>query len=73
MKKHVGIDVDVTKFAYDSDNHEVDNPLHPTKILKPLRRASRRLSRKQKGSKNKEKAKTRLDFRYYMKELETKG
>lgn len=60
LKKHVGIDVGVTKFADDSDNHKIDNPLYLTKILKPLRRASRRFSRKQKGSKNKEKAKTRL-------------
>ncbi len=62
MKKSVGIDVGITKFAYDSNNHIIDNPQHLTKMLKPLRRASRRLSRTQKGSKNRQKAKTRLQI-----------
>jgi putative transposase len=62
LKKHVGIDVGVIKFAHDSDNYEVSNPQFLRKMLKPLRRANRRFSRKQKGSKNREKAKTRLQL-----------
>ena len=60
--KSVGIDVGITKFAHDSDNRSIDNPLFLKKMLKPLRRASRRLSRRQEGSKNREKAKTRLQL-----------
>jgi putative transposase len=60
IKKSVGIDVGITKFVHDSDNYEVENPLFLKKMLRPLRRASRQLSRRQKGSNNYEKAKTRL-------------
>ncbi len=55
--KPVGIDVGITKFAHDSDDHAIENPLTLTKMLKPLRRASRRLSRRQIGGSNYEKAK----------------
>ena len=58
--KSIGIDVGITKFVHDSDNHEVENPLFLKKMLKPLGRASRQLSRRQKGSANYQKAKTRL-------------
>jgi putative transposase len=54
--KPVGIDVGITKFAHDSDNHTVDNPLFLTKMLGPLRRASRRVTRRKLGSKNREKS-----------------
>ncbi len=60
ISKSVGIDVGITKFVHDSDNHEVENPLFLKKMLKPLRRASRQLSRRQKGSANYQKAKNRL-------------
>src|SRR5579885_1172148 len=60
VSKSVGIDVGITKFVHDSDNHEVENPLFLKKMLKPLRRASRQLSRRQKGSANYQKAKNRL-------------
>jgi putative transposase len=59
-RKSVGIDVGITKFAYDSDSHSIDNPLFLTKLLKPLRRIQRKVSRRQKGSKNYEKAKSRV-------------
>jgi putative transposase len=62
ISKSVGIDVGITKFVHDSDNHEVDNPLFLKKMLNPLRRASRHLSRRQKGSANYEKAKSRLQI-----------
>lgn len=56
--KSVGIDVGITKFVYDNDNHEVKNPLFLTRMLGPLRRAQRRVSRRMKGSRNREKAKS---------------
>src|SRR5437867_9260762 len=43
----VGIDVGIAKFCHDSDNHVVENPQFLTKMLKPLRRAHRRVSRRQ--------------------------
>jgi len=58
--KSVGIDVGITKFCHDSDNHVEDNPQFLTKMLKPVRRAHRRLSRRQVGSNNHRKAKHML-------------
>jgi len=55
--KSVGIDVGITKFAHDSDNHETTNPLFLKKMLKPLKRAQRKVSRRIKGSNNHIKAK----------------
>jgi putative transposase len=55
--KCVGIDLGITKFVHDSDNHEKENPLFLRKMLKPLRRADRKLSRRQFGSQNYKKAK----------------
>lgn len=52
----IGIDVGITKFAHNSDNHSVDNPLFLTRMLKPLKRATRRVSRRRQGSKNSNKA-----------------
>lgn len=57
ITKSVGIDAGITKFVHDSDNHSVDNPLFLNKMLKPLRRAQRKVSRRQKDSKNYKKAK----------------
>jgi len=48
----VGIDVGIEHYAVDSDGNEVENPRHLKNALKKLRREHRRLSRKQKGSKN---------------------
>jgi putative transposase len=59
-QKVVGIDVGIAKLLHDSDNNEIENPLFLKKMLRPLRRASRRLTRREKGSKNRKKAKTRL-------------
>jgi putative transposase len=50
--KIVGIDVGITKFCHDSDNNVIDNPQFLTKMLKPVRRAHRRVSRRQVGSSN---------------------
>lgn len=57
-RKSVGIDVGITKFAHDSDNRAIENPLFLTKMLRPLRRAQRKVSRRKKGSHNREKAKS---------------
>jgi putative transposase len=59
-KKPVGIDVGIAKFAHDSDNNVVENPQFLTKMLRPVRRAHRRLSRRQIGSSNHRKAKHML-------------
>ena len=54
--KSVGIDVGIKNFAYDSDGHQTPNPLNYTKMLKPLKRIQKKISRRQKGSKNQTKA-----------------
>ena len=61
-RKSIGIDVGITKFVHDSGNNSIDNPLFMKALLKPLRRASRNLSRRQKDSQNWKKAKTRLQI-----------
>jgi putative transposase len=60
--KAIGIDVGIKNFAYDSGNHVIENPLYLTKMLKPLRRANRILTRRKKNSNNYEKAKSRLQI-----------
>jgi putative transposase len=59
-KRPVGIDVGITKFCHDSDNNVIDNPQFLTKMLRPVKRAHRRLSRRQAGSNNHERAKHML-------------
>ena len=54
--KSVGIDVGIKSFAYDSDEHNTSNPLNLKKMLKPLARAQRKVSRRVKGSNNRLKA-----------------
>src|SRR3989338_5495885 len=54
--KSVGIDVGIKSFAYDSDNYTTPNPLNLKKMLKPLARAQRKISRRVKGSNNRLKA-----------------
>ncbi len=55
IKTAVGLDVGLTSYIVDSDGHEVENPRHLRQALKKLRREQRRLSKKQKGSRNREK------------------
>lgn len=52
LDKSIGIDVGLKHYVVDSDGNEVENPRHLKQELKKLRREQRRLSRKQKGSKN---------------------
>ncbi len=58
--KPIGIDVGITKFAHDSDNGVVENPQFLSKMLKPIKRVHRRLSRKKVGSNNRRKDKHML-------------
>jgi len=56
LTKSVGIDVGVKNFACDSDGFITPNPLNLQKMLTPLRRVQRKISRRQKDSKNRKKA-----------------
>ncbi len=58
--KPVGIDVGITKFAHDSDNHVVENPQFLTRTSRPLKRTHRMLSRRKLGSSNRMKARHML-------------
>ena len=56
----LGIDAGLTVLYADSDNNKIINPKTLSKHEKRIRRLQRELSRKQKGSKNREKARTIL-------------
>ena len=59
-----GLDVGIKKFCTDSNGNATDNPKHLIAHEKKLKRLQRDLSRKQKGSKNREKARLRLAREY---------
>lgn len=56
LAKSVGIDVGIKNFVYDSDGFATPNPLNLKKLLKPLARVQKKISRRQKGSNNRKKA-----------------
>ncbi|MBI5697376.1 MAG: transposase, partial [Thaumarchaeota archaeon] len=56
LKKHVGIDLGIRNFAYDSNGCATPNQQNLKKMLKPLRRIQRKISRRQSGSANRKKA-----------------
>ncbi|WP_410472915.1 RNA-guided endonuclease InsQ/TnpB family protein [Faucicola mancuniensis] len=58
--KQVGIDLGITDLATLSNGEKIQAPKPLKNKLKQLRRLNKSLSRKQKGSKNREKAKTKL-------------
>ena len=58
--KTIGLDVGLTHFYTDSNGQTVENPRHLRKSEKALKRLNRRLSRTQKGSNNRKKARNRL-------------
>lgn len=60
VRKSVGIDIGITKFVHDSDDHETENPLFLSKMARSLRRAQRKVSRRKKGSSNRKKTRVRL-------------
>ncbi|MBP1910316.1 IS200/IS605 family element RNA-guided endonuclease TnpB [Methanolobus bombayensis] len=52
----IGIDVGIKDFAITSNGDKIDNPRHLKNSMKRLKVLSKRLSKKQKGSKNRAKA-----------------
>ncbi|MBD1932205.1 MULTISPECIES: RNA-guided endonuclease InsQ/TnpB family protein [Cyanophyceae] len=62
--KTIGIDVGLTHFYTDSDGSSVENPRYLRKSQKALKKLNRRLSRTQKGSKNRAKARNRLSRKH---------
>jgi len=56
----VGIDVGLKSFAVDTDGHEFENPRCLGHTLGRIKTAQRVVSRKKKGSSNREKAKSKL-------------
>ena len=64
--KQVGIDVGLKAYCTDSDGNTIENPRYYRKAEKCLKRLHRRLSKKQKGSANRKKARKQL-ARAYLK------
>ena len=62
--KQVGIDMGLTSFYTDSEGNTVDNPRFLRKAEQQLKRLHRRLSRTQKKSANRKKARQRLGKAY---------
>lgn len=58
--RQVGIDLGLLSYYTDSEGHTEDNPRHYRKAEKKLKRLHRRLSRKQKQSSNRKKARKAL-------------
>lgn len=56
----IGLDVGLTHFYTDSDGNTVENPRYLRKSEKRLKRMQRRVSKKKKGSKNRQRAIKRL-------------
>jgi putative transposase len=56
----VGLDMGLVHFLTDSDGNQVENPRYLRKSEKALKRLQRRVSRKEKGSKNRAKGINRL-------------
>jgi len=52
FSKAVGIDVGIKSFTYDSNGSQAPNPKNLQKMLKPLKRIQRKVSRRKKGSNN---------------------
>lgn len=55
-KKQVGIDVGVTSLISTSDGEKIANPKHFNRLYQKLKKAQKKLSRKTKGSSNRERA-----------------
>jgi putative transposase len=60
VDKKVGIDLGITSLFTTSDGVKISNPKHYNKLYKKLRLAQKSLSRKVKGSKNRDKARVKL-------------
>lgn len=62
--KTIGLDVGLNHLYTDSDGQTIENPRHLRKSEKALKRLGRRLSRTQKNSKNRSKARNRLSRKH---------
>jgi len=60
IEKKVGIDVGIKYFLTDSDGMQIENPKFFDKSYERLRKEQKKLSRKKKGSKNREKQKIKV-------------
>src|SRR5260370_6283236 len=60
----IGVDVGINRLSQCSDGRVIENPKALPSELKPLNRLHRRLSRKEKGSKNRIKARMKLARKY---------
>ena len=60
----IGLDVGLTHFYTDSDGNTVENPRHLRKSQRSLKKLNRRLSKTQKGSKNRAKARNCLSRKH---------
>jgi putative transposase len=58
--KTIGLDVGLNHFYTDSDGNQIENPRYLRRSERALKRVQKRLSRKQKGSKNRIKARRKL-------------
>nr|WP_017302701.1 RNA-guided endonuclease TnpB family protein [Spirulina subsalsa] len=58
--KCIGLDVGLASFYTDHEGNKVENPKFLSKSEKRLKRLQRRLSKKKKGSRNRQKARARL-------------
>jgi len=63
-KRVVGIDVGIKYFLTDSDGRQIENPRFYERTLERIRILHRNLSRKKRGSKNREKARVKLARAY---------
>ena len=60
IDKAIGIDVGISSLVTTSDGEKVANPKHFAKLYQKLRKAQKALSRKQKGSQNRQKARCKV-------------
>jgi putative transposase len=60
IDKAIGIDAGITSLVTTSDGEKVANPKHFAKLYQKLRKAQKALSRKQKGSQNRQKARRKV-------------
>ena len=58
--KAIGIDAGISSLVTTSDGEKIANPKHFARLYQKLRRAQKALSRKQKGSRNRDKARRRV-------------
>jgi putative transposase len=60
VDRAIGIDAGITSLVTTSDGEKVANPKHFNRLYKKLRRAQKALSRKTKGSRNRDKARLKV-------------